>query len=318
MNIKLEKILHKNYFPIINFKTFKNIFFSISIFYFTYYLIFNKADISFEIEEKIYYIYLFLSFLFCILSIFFNGLAWKNIINWLGNKSKIKNLISFYILTNSLKYVPGGVWHFVERFAFLKESLNKKLAFYVNLLEPYFMLSASLLLTSLGVIFNPLFILFILPSIFLHRNLIHLIIIKLHSLKNKSMRIFEMNYTKNQLDERLRIKSSFPFKVLIIEIIFILFKFFGFILCYMIFNSLNNIDYIFIFTIFCLSWSLGLIIPAAPGGIGVFEGCFLFLIGNDYSQSNIIASLIIFRLISSSADLIFSTPFFIKKVFKVN
>ena len=262
--------------------------------------------------------YIFLSFLFCILSVFFNGLAWKNIIIWFGQNVKNNNLISFYILTNSLKYIPGGVWHFYERFTFLKKRINEKLAFFVNLIEPYFMLSASFLLTSLGVIYNPLFLIFLLPSILLHRNLIYIIIIKLQSFKNKSKRIFKINYTKSQFDEKIKIKSSFPFRILSIEILFILFKFLGFIFCFYIFNDLNNLDYLFIFTIFSLSWSIGLIIPAAPGGIGVFEGCFLFLIGNDYSQSSLIMSLIIFRFISSCTDLILSAPLFIKQVIKRN
>ena len=265
-----------------------------------------------------YYIYIFLSFLCCILSVFFNGLAWKNIIIWFGRNLKNNNLISFYILTNSLKYVPGGVWHFFERFTFLKERVNEKLAFCVNLIEPYFMLSASLLLTSFGVVYNPLFLFLLLPSIFLHRDLIYIIIIKLQSLKNKSKKIFKINYTKKQFDEKIKINSLFPFQILSIEILFILFKFLGFIFCFYIFNDSNTVDYIFILTIFSLSWSIGLIIPAAPGGIGVFEGSFLFLIGNDYSQSSLIMSLIIFRFISSCTDLILSAPLFIKQVIKRN
>jgi len=308
--------LIKKYFLKINFKTLKNIFFFISISYFAYYLILNKEEISFQIKGEIYYSYILFSFLFSVLSIYFNGLAWKNIIIWFGKSLKGNNLISFYILTNSLKYVPGGVWHFFERFTFLKKIANEKLAFCVNIIEPYFMLSASLLLTSLGVVYNPLFLLFLLPSIFLHRNLIYIMIIRLQSFKNKSIRIFKKNYSKSQFDEQVKIKSAFPFKILSVEILFILFKFFGFICCFYIFNDLSNINYLFIFTIFCLSWSIGLIIPAAPGGIGVFEGCFIFLIGDDYTQNSLIMTLIIFRLISSSADLLLSAPLFIKKVFK--
>ena len=310
--------MKKKYFLKINFKAFKNIFFFISIFYFTYSLISNKEDISFEINEEIYYLYIFLSFLFCLLSIFFNGLAWKNIIIWFGQSLKNNNLISFYISTNSLKYVPGGVWHFIERFTYLEERVNKKLAFFVNLIEPYFMLSASLLLTSLGMIYNPLFVVFLLPSLFLQRNLIYIIINKLQSLKNKSIKIFRINYTKSQFVEEINIKSSFPFRILSIEILFILFKFFGFIFCFYIFNDFSNPDYLLIFTLFCLSWSIGLVIPAAPGGLGVFEGCFLFLISDNYSQSSLIMILIIFRLISTSADLLLSAPLFIKKIISRN
>jgi len=308
-------LIKKNFLKI-NFKIFKNIFFLISIFYFTYYLIFNIEDISSQINKEINYSYIFLSFLFCILSIYFNGLAWKNIIIWFGKDLKNNNLISFYVLTNSLKYVPGGVWHFFERFTFLREKVNEDLAFCVNIIEPYFMLSASLLLTSLGVIYNPLFLLFVLPSIFLHRNLIYLIIIKLQSFKNKSIRIFKVNYTKSHFGEKIKIKSSFPLKTIFFEVVFILFKFLGFIFCFYIFNDLSNLNYLFIFTIFCLSWSIGFIIPAAPGGIGVFEGCFLFLIGSDHSQVYLVMSLILFRFISSSADLLLSAPLFIKQAIK--
>ena len=144
MIIKLNKYTIKKYFSRINFKKFKNIFFLISIFYFIYYLIFNKADISFKIEENFDYVYIFLSLLFCILSIFFNGLAWKNIINWLGQTYQIKNLISVYVLTNSLKYVPGGVWHFVERFLFLKERAGENLAFYRTLFYVIFIAATNI------------------------------------------------------------------------------------------------------------------------------------------------------------------------------
>ena len=308
----------KKYFLKINFKIFKNIFFFTSIFYFTYYLIFNKEKIYYQIQGEIHYSFILLSFLFCTLSIYFNGLAWKNIIIWFGQSLKENNLVYFYILTNSLKYVPGGVWHFFERFTFLKKRVNENLAFCINLIEPYFMLCASLVLTSLGVVYNPLLLLLLLPSIFLHRNLIYIMIIKLQSFKDKSIKIFKKNYTKNQLYQQVKIKSAFPFQILSIEMLFIFFKFFGFMFCFYIFNDLSNIDYLFIFTIFCLSWSIGLIIPAAPGGIGVFEGCFLFLIGDDYTRSSLIMTLIIFRLISSSADLLLSAPLFIKKVLKKN
>ena len=314
MIIRIRKYINeKNLFNI-----FKKIFFFISISYFTYYLISNNEVISFKIDKQFYYLYLLLSFLFCILSIFFNGLAWKNIVIWFSQNANNNNLISFYILTNSLKYVPGGVWHFIERFNFLKSKNSASAAFYINLIEPYFMLSSSLLLASAGVYYSPIFLLFILPSIFLHRNLIYFVIIRLESLKKEGLKIFKLIDKKSQLNSKLRIKSSFPIKIIFIEIIFILFKFSGFILCFYIFNKENNIDYLFIFITFCLAWSVGLIIPGAPGGIGIFEGFFLFLIGNNYAQATVIVSLIIFRFITSFADILLSAPFLIKRIIKNN
>ena len=77
------------------------------------------TEISFDIDFARNAHYIFLAFLFCIVSIFFNALAWKNIVIWFGNTNSKKNFISFYVLTNVLKYVPGGIWHFLERYNFL-------------------------------------------------------------------------------------------------------------------------------------------------------------------------------------------------------
>ncbi len=316
MIYEMRKYFLEKYSFKINFNIFKNIFFLFSLSYFIYCLIFNNEEISFNVVKQIYYLYFCLSLFSCILSIFFNALAWKNIIIWFGYKKKLNNLISFYLLSNSLKYVPGGIWHFIERFNFLKDIIGSNLALYVNIIEPYIMLSSSLLLTSMGFIYNPIFLLFLLPIIFLHRNLIYFLIIKLKSFKKVGLKILNITNTKRQFEQKIRIRSYFPFKVLSIEIIFIIFKYIGFILCFYTFNNGNDLDYYFIFIIFCLSWSLGLIIPTAPSGLGVFEGTFLFLIGNNYPQSQVIATLIIFRLISSSADLLLSAPFLLKKVIK--
>jgi len=66
-----------------------------------------------------------------------------------------------------------------------------------------------------------------------------------------------------------------------------------------------------------LSWSIGLIVPTAPSGVGVFETCFLILVGRNIPQNIIIVCLIYFRLISTSADLLISCPFLLKKLWKI-
>ena len=228
------KISFKKSLLLINLKIFKNIFFFLSISYFIYHLIiYFRLKISVLDFENLS-ILLFFSLLSCILSILFNGLAWKDIIRWFGSQNKIDNLVRFYVLTNSLKYVPGSVWHFVERFNFLKNKTNKNFAFYGILIEPYFMLCSSLTLTSIGVIYNPIFLLFLLPSIFLHRDLIYFIIIKMESIKNTGVKIFKITNTKSKFDSSIKINSPFPFRILFIEMLFILFKFIGFIFIYLI------------------------------------------------------------------------------------
>ena len=149
MNLKLLKIGNKikmqNIFFIkllknINFLILKNLFFFISLSYFCFYFFKNFDQISLNIDFARDANYILLAFLFCTLSIFFNALAWKNIVIWFGKTKTRNNLISFYVITNVLKYVPGGIWHFFERYSFLKDISNPQLAFYSTLIEPYFML----------------------------------------------------------------------------------------------------------------------------------------------------------------------------------
>ena len=308
-------IILKKVFNNIKFGIFKKTFFLTSIIYFCFYFFKNFDQIYFKIDFSKNGTSLFLSFLFCTLSIFFNALAWKKIVIWFGENPSKSNLISFYLLTNILKYVPGGFWHFFERFNFLKKISNPELAFYTTLVEPYYMLCSSFLLASIGVIFSPFYILLTIPLIFLNRKLIYIVLRKLEALKSRTINTLKITTLNYKFDERINIISFFPTKALLVEILFVFSKFIGFIYCFNSFNTesnfINSIFYLLV--IFCLSWAVGLIVPTAPGGIGVFEACFVFFAGDNFQQNTILPSLIYFRLISTSADIFLSLPFLLTK-----
>jgi len=298
----------------INFGGLKSIFFISSLSYFCIYFFDNIDQISFEINLERNGINLSLSFLFCVLSIYLNAYAWKYIVKWLGKEFKSNNLVSFYVLTNILKYVPGGIWHFVERFNFIKKISNSQIALYSTLIEPYFMLSGSFLLASMGLIFSPLYIFLIVPLVFLNRKFIFLILKRLGALKGKVFEVLKLKNSKDQFEERINIISFFPTRALFLEIGFVLSKFIGFYICLNTFYASNSLNIIFLLVIFSLSWSLGLVVPAAPGGVGVFEASFLFFVGKSIPQNIILITLIYFRVISTSADLLLSFPFLIRNL----
>ncbi len=300
----------------INFGFLKSIFFFTSLSYFCIYFFNNIDQISFDVNLERNGINLFLSFLFCILSIYLNAYAWKYIVRWFGKELKSNNLVSFYVLTNILKYVPGGVWHFLERFNFMKKISNPQIALYSILIEPYFMLSGSFLLASMGLIFSPFYIFLIVPLVFLNRKFIFLILKRLGSLKGKLFEVLRLPNSKDQFEEKINIISFFPTRALFLEIGFVLSKFIGFYICLNTFYASNNLNIIFLLVIFSLSWSLGLVVPAAPGGVGVFEACLLLFVGKSIPQNIIIISLVYFRIISTSADLFLSLPFLIRKLYK--
>jgi len=316
MRFNSSNNLYLKFLKKINFGCLKNIFFITSLSYFCFYFFNNIDQISFDVNLERNGINLFLSFLFCIFSIYLNAYAWKYIVRWFGKEFKSNNLVSFYVLTNILKYVPGGVWHFVERFNFIKKISNTQIALYSTLIEPYFMLCGSFLLASLGLIFSPIYFFLIFPLIFLNRKLIYPVLKIIGSLKGKVFEVLRLPNSKDQFEERINIVSFLPIRALILEIGFVLSKFIGFYICLNTFYASNNLNSIFLLVIFSVSWSLGLVVPTAPGGVGVFEACFLFFIGKSIPQNIILICLIYFRVISTSADLLLSLPFLIRKLYK--
>ncbi len=78
----------------INFGNLKSIFFISSLLYFCIYFFDNIDQISFDINLERNGINLFLSFLFCVLSIYMNAYAWKYIVKWFGKEFKSNNLVS--------------------------------------------------------------------------------------------------------------------------------------------------------------------------------------------------------------------------------
>ena len=314
MRYKISYLSNWKFLKKINFGGLKNIFFFSSLLYFCIYFLYNIDQISFDINLEKNGINLFISFIFCVLSIYLNGYAWKYIVKWFGEEFSNNNPVSFYVLTNVLKYVPGGIWHFVERFNFIKRISNPQIALYSTLIEPYFMLSGSFLLASLGVIFSPLYFFLILPLVFLNRKLIYLVLKRLGSLKGKVFEVLRLANSKDQFG-RINIISFFPLRALFLEIGFVLSKFIGFYICLNTFHTNNNLNIIYLLVVFSISWSLGLVVPTAPGGVGVFEAFLLFFVGRNIPQNVILVSLIYFRIISTSADLLLGLPFLVRKLF---
>ena len=150
----------------------------------------------------------------------------------------------------------------------------------------------------------------------MNKKFIFLILKILGSLKGKVFEVLRLPNSRGQFEERINIISFFPTRALFFEIGFVLSKFIGFYICLNTFYASNTLNVIFLLVIFSLSWSLGLVVPTAPGGIGVFEACLLLFVGKNIPENIILISLVYFRVISTSADLLLSLPFLIRKLSK--
>ena len=68
---------------------------------------------------------------------------------------------------------------------------------------------------------------------------------------------------------------------------------------------------------FSLAWIIGLIVPAAPGGLGVFESVILFSLSSRLPEAPLLASLLCYRLVSTVSDILAAFIYPVKKIFKV-
>ncbi len=263
----------------------------------------NLAEISFD-SSKI--ILLFIGILVSCVSIFFNAIAWRSLLLWLRYKPENVDIINLYISTNILKYLPGGVWHFVERLRVLMRSWEPSSALLSVVLEPLLMLSAALLFVPLGGWQSGISLVGIIPLALFFRTFREPIISGLGMLNISKLRVV-LNGNKSSGDYTFKEGiMSYPWKPLVLEIIFVLTRFIGFWVCLKAFDLSSSLNLFVWLSSFSLSWAIGLVVPAAPGGVGIFETLVVFQLSSDTDESLLLAVLLSYRLIVTLSDFIMS------------
>ncbi len=243
------------------------------------------------------------AFFISLISLIINAIAWKALLNWLGYKQNNVNIIHLYLRTNLLKYLPGGIWHFFERYRVLSTSISPSKAFSSVLLEPFLMLSAALFLVPISGFDNIAYFLFFFPSILLARRWRGSLIMQLGAMKLLQFKKLGARLDLSQ-ESLVAINPSSPYPLysFLIELLFIILRFSAFWFCLKAFSIEESLSLFAWLSMFSISWAVGLVVPSAPGGVGVFESCAL-LIGRGVPQDSMVLALLFYRLIVSSADL---------------
>ncbi len=237
-------------------------------------------------------------------SLIVNALAWKKIVFWLGCQSNSVEFIPLFLTTNILKYIPGGIWHFVERFRFLRKHINKREAFYAVVIEPFFMIVAALFFVPFGEFNLLIIIVCFLPLLLFSSYFRKPIFVLLSRLKATDFNNIDSDITIQKLSySSAQVTSNYPFQALTIEIIFVLLRFVGFWFCLFAFSIHDSLGTGNWLSIFSLCWIVGFVIPSAPGGVGVFEAFLLLIIRDSVPETSLLSALLCYRLIVSLADL---------------
>ena len=276
----------------------------------------DLANVNINLKELIW---LICGIIFSLLSIIINAYAWQQLINSIGCNSKKLNIVKIYLNTNIYKYLPGGVWHFVSRYNALRLKFSTQKSVESILLEPLLMLVSALIFIPFGSFNIFIFILCWSSTLLFHSGLREFII---RNLKGIKLDIFKANDNvnfRNSANEiqNISIKTFYPFKPLFLEIAFILFRFFGFSCCINAFSIGSFISQGELISSFSLAWAIGLVVPAAPGGIGVFESVILFGLSSQLPDAPLLAALLCYRLVSITSDVFAALIYPVKRLLRV-
>ncbi len=237
------------------------------------------------------------------LSLVVNALAWKVLVHWLGHQPERVALVSLYLKSNLLKYLPGGIWHFLERFRALRPDLGGGKALVSVLLEPMVMAVAALLWVPFGGFQDGLALLSVLPAVLLVPRWREPLLHRLETNKLRQLTRFDHGVmTAIQEEELGSGRASYPWCPVVAEMVFVLCRFAGFWCCLQTFE-LGTVQPLGLWlAAFSLAWTAGLVVPAAPGGLGVFETALLFRMGTLVPEAPLLAVALSYRLVVTLAD----------------
>lgn len=212
--------------------------------------------------------------------------------------------IQVYLKTNVAKYLPGNVWHFYGRIAALTRAGGSLVAASFSvLLEPLLIAAAALAigLSSWGLSWQAInshawvWALQVLILVGL--------LIGLHpQVLNRALQMFSRFQGKVEVASYPRV-CSYPWVALIGALSFLLLRGGGFCLTLLAFMPISPQQLPQLLSAFSFAWLLGLVIPGAPGGIGVFEATALGLLEGEFPPGLLLSALALFRLVSFLAEL---------------
>ena len=235
------------------------------------------------------------------LAVVVNGVAWAVLLRWLRCPLPTGQAVVVFTRTNLLKYVPGGIWHLAGRIQLLRSNGHGwGQAAMAVLLDPLLMAVAALLLVPLGGwqqglgLLGPVAVLCLLPG--WQEPVIRRL------LRRVNLSRLGTTGSAGELSPGQVLPGSFPGGPLLAETTFVLVRYLGFALCAGAFLP-AGVPPGSLLAAFALAWTAGLVVPGAPGGLGVFELVLVLwlggLVGN---EAALLATALGYRVASTMGD----------------
>jgi uncharacterized membrane protein YbhN (UPF0104 family) len=231
-----------------------------------------------------------------------SGWVWGWIVRDVGGRVTGAWATVTYLQTNLAKYLPGNVWHFVGRVrALQRQQLPLATAVVGVVLEPLLMAAAALgLVIAGGTQWGwPQAVALVAILIIIHPRLLNPVVTRLGRAKLKGQPT--LGPIADWQGGTLR---RYPLRSLVGEMGFVLLRGTGFAITLLTLASLDWQELPPLLGNFSLAWLLGLVVPGAPGGLGVFEATLLALLTPEFSVAVVLGSVALYRLISTLAEVL--------------
>ena len=244
-----------------------------------------------------------------LLSLVVNGLAWGCVLRWLGLRPRWEALVRLYLTTNLRKFLPGGFWHLATRVQVLRSGppasplpglLSTPAALLATLMDPLLAAIGALALMALGGWQNGLALLGLVPLLLLRPRWFNPLLRRLERKRARALGL-ERELEREGLGTAV---SSWPWPPLLAEMAFVLLRFAGFATCVAAFDLQLTSDWRLWLAGFCLAWTAGLVVPGAPGGLGVFETVLLLRLAPQVPVASLLAVALSYRLLVTLGDLL--------------
>jgi glycosyltransferase 2 family protein len=238
------------------------------------------------------------------------GWVWRRILHEFQQPVQGIGIMQAYLQTTIAKYLPGNVWHYYGRVTAATSAGASLTAATISvLLEPLLMAAAALLVTlfcsqqiasrygwpvlvaqwaSFGVVLAVV-----------HPRVLNPLLQRLSKMKQRAQSPSPADPARPSFG-----LEHYPWVPLLGELGFLLLRGMGFLLTFQAVSEFNGGQMPLILGAFSLAWLLGLVVPGAPGGIGIFEATAVALLGTTFPPGTLLSIVALYRLISVLAEAI--------------
>ncbi|PPT07777.1 Putative transmembrane protein HieC [Geitlerinema sp. FC II] len=197
-----------------------------------------------------------------------------------------------FLKTNVAKYLPGNIWHFYGRIREAADVGMSAVAATASVVLEALLMAASALPLAAFVIPGDRagwsIAAFIAVLVGVHPRLLDPVLERLERAKLKGS-------LSDTVPCRMR---RYPLRPLLGELGFVGLRSLGFLLVWTAIAPWETTQLPRLFGGFSLAWLLGLVVPGAPGGIGVFEATAVAVLNGEFPAVTVLAAVALYRLMS--------------------